>query len=199
MKRILLAMLFAVIISGVALGQGFEPKSYRWNIEPGYMLTFGACDVEGFSEQKSGVGLSIEVRYRMNCGVEIGLYTSASRFDRNYEHLAYEGFKVYNKVQFPSVNIMPTITYNYRVSRFVELFGGAGLGWMYGERGKDTMDVDGLPREDCDCHSVVFMPRVGVKVRNHLRFSLGYKCQEKANSHAFIAVGWTFGIGRINK
>lgn len=197
MKKTVLAIVFVVVIALPFIAQGFEPKTYRWNIEPGYMWTFGENNITGFAEQKCGYGFLLETRYRLNSGIDFGLYTSIAKFERNYEHLSYEDFKIYNNIQFMSVNIMPTVSYNHRVNRFVELFGGVGLGWMYGDNSKNVFDADGLPKEDSSCNSLVFMPRVGVKVRNHLRFSAGYKFQEKANSHAFISVGWTFGIGKI--
>lgn len=198
MKRTLLTVLIIVMMCGVAFGRGFEPKNYRWNIEPGYFGVFGARDIKGFNEQEFGVGLSLETRYRFNIGMELGLYASVSDFYRNYEYLSYENFRILNRTQFFSMNVMPTLAYNHRVSRFVELFGGAGIGWMWCDRDKNAMGDDGIPRHDCSSNSLVFMPRVGVKVRNHLRFSVGYKWQEKANSHAFIAVGWTFGVGKID-
>lgn len=44
--------------------------------------------------------------------------------------------------------------------------------------------------------SFCFMPRVGVELFHHLRITLDYKLQEKANRHVGISLGVVFGGGR---
>lgn len=90
-------------------------------------------------------------------------------------------------------DVMALVNYNYRTSRFVELYGGFGLGLSHSNCSTSKLK-DELKLESGN--SIVVMPRIGVKLRNHLKFSLGYKIQGKADSYAFASIGWTFGIGK---
>lgn len=40
------------------------------------------------------------------------------------------------------------------------------------------------------------MPRIGVELLHHLRVTLDYKFQEKANRHIGLTLGVVFGGGR---
>lgn len=193
MKKYFLTLVIMVSALYVNAQESFQPSNYRWNIEPGYYYSFGASNIDGFTDSDMGGGFSLEARYRLNSGIELGAYVSMSDFDRTYLATEFNGVKIYAKRDFMSVNVLATATYNYRTSRYVELFGSMGMGWMYGEHGNDAAVNDN------SCNSLVVMPRVGVKLRNHLKFSVGYKIQGKANSYAFTSVGWTFGIKGINE
>ena len=42
-------------------------------------------------------------------------------------------------------------------------------------------------------YSVCILPRIGIKLFNHLRFSIEYKIEEKASSNVAFNVGFTIG------
>ena len=195
MKKTLL--LFSLLI-GVSLFTSkvyaYEPANYKWNITPSYFQTFGANKIVGFDENHLGAGFSLEGTYKLNPNIEVGAYASISSFERCYPFLDYNNFKVNGTIDFMSVNVLAVANYNYRTSRFVELSGGLGAGMMFAEKGSD---ISINPLVEKSCNSLVLMPRIGMKVRNHLKFSLGYKWQETANKYAFISIGYTFGIKKF--
>lgn len=195
MKQIVifLAIFLGSIINLQAQKQ-FEPRNYRWNIEPGLCYTFAVGSVNDVSKIESSISPSLEIRYKFNNNMEAGLYGSFCECDRTYgfwlddKSIAIGGFKQ------QLWDIMAVANYNYRTSRFVELFGGAGLGISHNSH--STENIKELKEESVN--SVIFMPRIGVKFRNHIKASLGYKFQGKNDSYGFVAIGWTFGIGRIH-
>ncbi|MBE6310438.1 MAG: porin family protein [Bacteroidales bacterium] len=188
MKNVTRFILAALVLLCSAKVYAFEPADYKWNITPSYMLTFGASNLKGFNHNDIGGGFSLDVSYRLNKNLEVGMYGSISAFDRCYEALNFENLKINATEDFMSTNLLATANYNYRTSRYVELSVGLGLGWMYAEKDADYAK---------SCNSLVVMPRISVKVRSHVKFSLGYKWQEKANRHAFISVGYTFGAKKF--
>lgn len=188
MKNLAKMILASIVLLCSAKAYAFEPADYKLNITPSYMLTFGASDLNNFKHNDMGAGFALDVSYRLNKNFELGVYGSVSAFDRCYQALEFNNLKINASNDFMSTNLLATANYNYRTSRYVELSAGFGLGWMYAEKDADYAK---------SCNSLVVMPRIGVKVRSHVKFTLGYKWQEKANRHAFISVGYTFGANKF--
>ena len=194
MRRILRLTMVVMLMLCSAKAFAFEPADYRWNITPGYLLTFGENKVQGFDGSNLGGGWSLEASYRLNKKMEVGAYASYSVLERGYYYVG-SGIRYKSLIQFMSTNIMATATYNHRTSRYVELSAGLGLGWMYAEKGADIKQS--LLNQDNPCNTLVLMPRIGLKMRSHMRFYAGYKWQNKMNSYAFVSVGYTFGIKKF--
>ncbi len=196
MKTLFKAFFVIVALLCTSKTYAFEPADYRWNITPSISSNFGGNNVIGYDRNLPGNGIALDASYRLNKKYEIGIHTSMSNIVRRCSKEYEGGYTFLYYYGFSSFNAMATATYNYRTSRFVELSAGIGVGWMYANLG-GNLTPNPLEELDTDCQSFVFMPRIGVKVRSHVRFYLGYKWQNKANSHAFLSVGYTFGIKKF--
>ena len=144
-------------------------------------------------------GWSFEARYRFtNCPVDIGAYVCRTFAGRNWgENPAME---------FYHTNLMLTGDYNYRLGRFFTAFGGLGIGVVKNMTVNDENAVIeggfyGMHVVSQNGPKVKFaiMPRIGVTACNLLRVTVGYKINGKINSHAFVSLGLTWGLGRIKR
>ena len=181
-----------VEIDNVYYGEG----DHHVQIEGGYELCFG---MPKFRDMTSALtsGFNFEARHRFaKCPIDVGFYMSRTFAGRNWTEYS---------VEFYHTNLMLTTDYNLRLGRFFTAFGGIGLGVV---KNMSIKDKDAEIKLDQFGYSVAqsgpsakfaFMPRVGVTAWNLLRLTVGYKAQGTLNSHAFVSLGLTLGLGRIKR
>ena len=150
-------------------------------------LTLDGCD--------AGPRLYAELRYNLRIlPIDVGLQFSSAYFHRGADGQAH-------RLQTKSSNIMAVADYNLFRGRKISLFAGAGVGCGVlnhtapitithpDERWSGYSTGDGKAK-----FSV--MPRFGVELFNHLRLTLFYTGEEKANNHYGLSIGGVFGGGR---
>lgn len=199
MKKRLIATIVAVAALACtvqAQEMYYGEGDHHVQIEAGMDMCYG---MPKFRDMTSKVkfGFYSEVRYRFSsCPIDVGAYIS-----RDFTCRDWSG----NRIDFCNTNIMVTADYNYRISRFFTAFGGVGIGEV---TGMDISDKDAEIKLDPFGYSVAqsgpsakfaFMPRVGVTAWNLLHLTVGYKAQGTLNSHAFVSLGLTLGLGRIKR
>lgn len=190
-KRI--TILFIAIMSCVAtFAQKVEVRRLEGEIGVGLVngvskLTLDGCD--------AGPRLYAELRYNLRIlPIDVGLQFSSAYFHRGADGQAH-------RLQIKSSNIMAVADYNLFRGRKISLFAGAGVGCGVlnhtapititrpDERWSGYTTGDGKAK-----FSV--MPRFGVEFFNHLRLTLFYTGEEKANNHYGLSIGGVFGGGR---
>ncbi len=201
MKKRLLTIIVVVIaavcsiqaqtsVSTVCYGEG----DHHVQVEAGMDMCYG---MPKFRDMTSKVefGFYGEARYRFSgCPVDVGAYVS-----RDFTCRDLDGCRI----DFCHTNVMLTADYNYRLGRFVTAFGGVGIGEV------TAMDISDSNAEivfyafgysvaqSGPSAKFAFMPRVGITAWNILRLTVGYKAQGTLNSHGFVSLGLTLGLGRI--
>ncbi len=201
MKKRLLTIIVVVIaavcsiqaqtsVSTVCYGEA----DHHVQVEAGMDMCYG---MPKFRDMTSKVkfGFYGEARYRFSgCPVDVGAYVS-----RDFTCRDLNGCRI----DFCHTNVMLTADYNYRLGRFVTAFGGVGIGEV---TAMDISDSNAEIVTDAFGYSVAqsgpsakfaFMPRVGITAWNILRLTVGYKAQGTLNSHGFVSLGLTLGLGRI--
>lgn len=187
----LLTMFWAFTVNAQNIASVAEVRRFEGEIGVG--LVFGADKLD-FDRNQLGASLHAEVRYNLRrLPLDVGIQAGGTIFHRESD---YAG-----QLKFRSWNIMAVTDYNFRQTKKISFFGGLGLG--YASLGASApVSFDGSQpnwggfvtgRKD---GSFCVMPRVGVEFFHHLRVTLDYKWQEKANRHFDVSIGVVFGGGR---
>ena len=195
MKKISLVFLLAMVFSTICNSQeSYITRDNRFTIEAGGDMIFGAASLKQFERNHPVTGgVYGEIRYTFKkVPVDVGFYAG-------YNILVRDVVKNGPDCDFKSTNFMITADYNWRLSRYVTAFAGAGLGMARIDHSKE---VEVIPSEfpvvafgdNGTSGSFAFMSRVGFTAFNVARVTMGYKFQEKANRHAFISLGFTLGL-----
>lgn len=196
-KLSILVLLLTAFAANMIAGDNYTTNDYHVTIEGGVGMPFGLSNVAPFTKNKVGIAGYGEIRYQFNkLPIDVGFYVSGNVLNREMTD--------YVNHDFTSTNYMLTLDYNHRVASHFTVFGGVGLGmasidtsakveYMGSEFAGSQFSDNGTSG------SFAFMPRVGVTAFNVLRFTAGYKFQERANRHAFISLGVTLGLGKIKK
>lgn len=152
-----------------------------------------------FVETGTGVTFYTEGRYNFaNVPVDAGLYFSGSIFHRVSENIG--------SLYFKSFNIMAVSDYNLFKAQKAFLFAGAGVGLCICDISY-PINFDDSSRNKWKIfetggkkHSLSVMPRLGVEFFHHLRLTMFYKMQEKANRYFGVTMSYVFGVGprRVN-
>ncbi len=200
MKKRLLTIIVVVIaavcsiqaqtsVSTVYYGEG----DHHVQVEAGMDMCYG---MPKFRDMTSKVkfGFYGEARYRFSgCPVDVGAYVS-----RDFTCRDLNGCRI----DFCHTNVMLTADYNYRLGRFVTAFGGVGIGEVTAMDISDNAEIVTYAfgysvAQSGPSAKFAFMPRVGITAWNILRLTVGYKVQGTLNSHGFVSLGLTLGLGRI--
>ncbi len=200
MKKRLLTIIVVVIaavcsiqaqtsVSTVCYGEG----DHHVQVEAGMDMCYG---MPKFRDMTSKVefGFYGEARYRFSgCPVDVGAYVS-----RDFTCRDLNGCRI----DFCHTNVMLTADYNYRLGRFVTAFGGVGIGEVTAMDISDNAEIVTYAfgysvAQSGPSAKFAFMPRVGITAWNILRLTVGYKAQGTLNSHGFVSLGLTLGLGRI--
>ena len=104
-------------------------------------------------------------------------------------------------MDFKTENVLVVTDYNFRRYNKISFFTGIGLGYATLDNSLPISFDDSKPNwggflTGYKKGSFCFMPRIGVELFHHLRMTLDYKLQEKANRHFGFSLGVVFGGGR---
>jgi opacity protein-like surface antigen len=181
---------------GAAAQESYSTGDFHVTVEAGTGITGLQANMKQFTKNKIASMLYAEARYRLaKVPIDFGVYASYDVVARDCKY----------ECEFTSASstVMLTADYNWRVGKSVTAFAGCGVGMASFEWNDQVIVSDeegpvflsnGGPE-----HSFAFMPRVGITAFNVLRLTAGYKFEERANRHAFVTIGFTFGMGRIKR
>lgn len=196
MKKLLVAFALLCFIQGNAqTGQSSvaDRKVGRIEGEIGGGLSFGA-DKLNFDKNRLGATFHAEARYNMQrVPLDVGVQVAGTIFHRESVDAG--------ELKFKTWNVMAVTDYNFRRHTKISFFAGMGLGYASLDHSAPIVFDDSQPNwggfsTGTKTGSFCFMPRVGVELFHHLRVTLDYKLQEKANRHFGLSLGVVFGGGR---
>lgn len=170
------------------------PEIKRFEGEIGIGLVFATGKLQ-FDHNNTGATCHAELRYNLRrLPLDVGVQASGAVFHRESDFVA-------GQLKFRSWNLLAVADYNYRRGRRVSLFGGLGMGYGSIETSAPITFDNTQPNWGGFCDggqtgSFCVMPRIGAEFFNHLRVTLSYKWQEKANRHLDLSIGVVFGGGR---
>ena len=143
----------------------------------------------------TGPKLYGELRYNFRMlPIDVGLQVSGSYFHRETDNQA-------ERLKSKSYNIMAVADYNLFHGRKLSVFAGIGVGL-------GVLDMSyPIDIKNPDAHwtgystgdgknKPCFSPRVGIELFNHLRLTVHYMAEEKANNHFGVSIGGVIGGGR---
>lgn len=190
-KRVL-AILVLTLSFATAFAQKVEVRRLEGEIGVGLVngvnkLTLDGCD--------AGPLLYAEIRYNLRAlPIDVGVKFSNSYFHRGADSQTH-------RLQTKSCNIMAVADYNLFRGRTISFFAGAGVGC--GVLNLTAPITITRPDERWSGYTAgegkakfSVMPRLGVELFNHLRLTLFYTGEEKANNHYGLSIGAVFGGGR---
>ena len=161
--------------------------------EVGVGISFGA-DKLNFDRSELGAVLYAEARYNIQrIPLDVGVQVGGTIFHR-------ESFNA-GRLDFKTENVLVVTDYNFRRYNKISFFTGIGLGYATLDNSLPISFDDSKPNwggflTGYKKGSFCFMPRIGVELFHHLRMTLDYKLQEKANRHFGFSLGVVFGGGR---
>lgn len=192
MTKRITTLLIALMCCAASFAQKTEVRRLEGEIGVGLVngvskLTLDGCD--------AGPRLYAELRYNLRIlPIDVGLQFSSAYFHRGADGQAH-------RLQTKSSNIMAVADYNLFRGRKISLFAGAGVGCgVLNHTAPITITYpderwSGYTTGDGKAKFSV-MPRFGVELFNHLRLTLFYTGEEKANNHYGLSIGGVFGGGR---
>ena len=191
LKQTLFALLLMATTTATVMA---EDGISHIELELGLGTTFGYNNVRNLENQDLGFSLHTEGRYELrNVPLTVGAFASFGLNCRWY-YYDFHGVPDRKTIDYYSGNFMATCDYNFRVHPKIKLFTGAGVGFCkYGTGANTTFSVresDYVYVDNKGSFSAAFMPRVGAVFFDRLRLTFGYKLQERANSSAFLNIGY---------
>lgn len=195
MKKLIFAFALLCCIQGNAQTSQStvaDRKVGRIEGEIGGGFSFGA-DKLNFDKNKLGATFYAEARYNMQrVPLDIGVQAGGTIFHRESVNAG--------QLKFRTWNVMAVSDYNFRRCKKISLFAGIGLGYASLDNSApitfdDSQSNWGGFSTGTRMGSLCFMPRIGVELFHHLRVTLDYKLQEKANRHFGLSLGVVFGGG----
>ncbi len=196
MKKLLVAFALLCFMQGNAQtvqSSVADRKVGRIEGEIGVGLSFGA-DKLNFDKNRLGATFHAEARYNMlRVPLDVGVQVAGTIFHRESVDAG--------ELKFKTWNVMAVTDYNFRRHTKISFFAGMGLGYASLDHSAPIVFDDSQPNwggfsTGTKTGSFCFMPRVGVELFHHLRVTLDYKLQEKANRHFGLSLGVVFGGGR---
>ena len=192
MIRRIVLLLLAVALCSTARAQTVEVRRFEAEIGVGLVNGASKLSLDGCD---AGPLLYAEVRYNLRAlPIDVGVQLSSSYFHRKADGQA-------DRLQTRSSNIMAVADYNLFRGRRVSLFAGVGVGCGVleltaplaithpDERWSGYTTGDGKSK-------LCLSPRFGVELFNHLRLTLFYMGEERANNHFGLSIGGVIGGGR---
>lgn len=161
--------------------------------EIGGGFSFGA-DKLNFDKNKLGATFYAEARYNLQrIPLDVGVQAGGTIFHRESVNAGQLKFKTWN--------VTAVADYNFRRYKKIAFFAGIGLGYASLDHAAPITFDDSQPNwggfsAGTKTGSFCFMPRIGVELLHHLRVTLDYRLQEKANRHFGLSLGVVFGGGR---
>ena len=185
------ALLCTMLCTMLSFAQERDIKAIE--VEIGAGMTFGASKLKnaGFDKTKIGETGFVEIRYNFKqAPVDLGLHIGGTIFGRTIKDTG-------EKLNFSSGNFMVTSDYNFRFwNPNYTVFAGLGVGVAkFGNSAQTEYRGDGIYVDNGTNSSVCFMPRVGVELWQHLRLTMSYVIEERANSHFNLTIGVAIGGG----
>ena len=192
MKRRIAILFAALVCCATSFAQKVEVR--RLEGEIGVGLVNG---VNSFALDACNVGPKLygELRYNFRfLPIDVGLQVSGSYFHREIESQA-------ERQKSKSYNVMAVADYNLFRGRKFSVFAGVGVGLgvldMSYPINIKTPDAHWAGYSTGDGkNKPCFSPRVGVELFNHLRLTVHYMAEEKANNHFGFSIGAVLGGGR---
>ena len=195
MKKLIFAFALLCCIQGNAQTSQStvaDRKVGRIEGEIGGGFSFGA-DKLNFDKNKLGATFYAEARYNMQrVPLDIGVQAGGTIFHGESVNAG--------QLKFRTWNVMAVSDYNFRRCKKISLFAGIGLGYASLDNSApitfdDSQSNWGGFSTGTRTGSLCFMPRIGVELFHHLRVTLDYKLQEKANRHFGLSHGVVCGVG----
>ena len=188
---VLLALMWVWAVHAQNNASTLEVRRIEGEIGVGLVFATGKLQ---FDRNNTGATCHAELRYNLQRQpIDVGVQVSGTTFHRESDMAGLKNFH--------SWNLLAVADYNYRRGRRVSLFGGLGVGYASIESSAPIMFDNTQPNwggfsDGGQRGSFCVMPRIGVEFFNHLRLTLDYKWQEKANRHFSLTLGGVFGGGR---
>ncbi len=192
MIRRITTLFIAVLCCSAAFAQKVEVRHLEGEIGVG-----GVNGVNSLSLDNCSVGpkLYAELRYNFRAlPIDAGIQASGSFFHRDDDSQA-------QRLKSKSYNVMAVADYNFRRGKNLSFFAGVGLGLGVLEMSA-PIDIK-APNAQWDGYTtgdgkekLCFSPRIGVELFNHLRLTLFYVGEERANNHFGLSIGGVLGGGR---
>lgn len=192
MIRRIVFLLLAVALCSTARAQTVEVRRFEAEIGVGLVNGASKLSLDGCD---AGPLLYAELRYNLRAlPIDVGVQLSSSYFHRKADGQA-------DRLKTKSGNIMAVADYNLFRGRRVSLFAGVGVGCGVleltspltvthpDERWGGYTTGDGKSK-------LCLSPRFGVELFNHLRLTLFYMGEERANNHFGLSIGGVIGGGR---
>lgn len=190
------ALLLPCSMPGNAQTRQFEVADRqvgRFEGEIGGGISFGAARLN-FDNNKLGATFYAEARYNMQrVPLDVGVQVGGTIFHRESINAG--------QLKFRTWNVTAVTDYNLRRYGKISFFAGIGLGYASLDNSAPITLDDSQPNwggfsTGTKTGSLCLMPRIGVELLHHLRVTLDYKLQEKANRHFGLSIGVVFGGGR---
>lgn len=171
--------------------------------EIGFGIRFGAPKL-GFDET-IGFTCQIEMRYNLpRLPLDFGIQASMGTLNRFRSPIdpSLPSWLRDDDVWIKSWNVLVVSDYTWRRTKRVSFFAGLGLGYAHFDA---TAPISEYVSEDPYYYAlsagdpkngICVMPRIGIEFFHHLRLTLDYKFQERANRHFNISIGGVFGGGK---
>jgi len=180
-KAILFSVLLMLPGTTVYAGNTYERPVKAFEFEPFVGATYGLAGNVG--SHKAGPAFGIEARYNfrhapVDVGMQIYMGTALSR---------YQG----GDLSCRTFSIMPVCDYNFNPGKKVSPFVGIGVGPNIYDIIVGSYDND---RTD-GTSNIGIMPRVGVELGRHLRFTLNAHLGKRIYNTVGLSIGYTFGGG----
>ncbi|MBO5044753.1 MAG: hypothetical protein J6C45_06920 [Alistipes sp.] len=192
MTKRITTLLIALMCCGAGFAQKTEVRRLEGEIGIGLVNGVNSLTLDNCA---TGPKLYGELRYNFRMlPIDVGMQVSGSYFWREAESQP-------ERLKSRSYNVMAVADYNLFRGRRVSLFAGVGVGL-----GVLSMSHP-IDIKNPDAHwagystgegknKPCFSPRVGVELFNHLRLTVHYMAEEKANNHFGFSIGGVIGGGR---
>lgn len=192
MTKRITTLIIAIVCCATSFAQKVEVRRLEGEIGVGLVNGASKLSLDGCD---AGPLLYAELRYNLRAlPIDVGVQLSSSYFHREADGQA-------DRLQTKSGNIMAVADYNLFRGRKISIFAGAGVGC--GVLNLTAPISITRPDEQWSGYStgegkakISIMPRFGVELFNHLRLTLFYVGEERANIHFGLSIGGVLGGGR---
>lgn len=184
MKKSIAFLLAFLLFHSMGMCQASRDRVVSFELGIGGIQSF---DKLFFDKVGAGLMPYAEIRYNFkNIPLEIGFGGSVQIFSRKTN----DG----EVCDFISKNLFLLSDYAFYRQRSMKVFAGAGLGLGYFDMTEDIKHegYNVYTESGEQDYPICVMPRVGVELWRHLRISLGYLFEDRANRNLNLRIGYIF-------
>lgn len=193
-KRITLLLLASLLTMPRLMAQTTRVRPVEFEIHVGASQAIDRMD---YAKRSNGPVLGIELRYNIkNSPLDVGFLVDLTTAFYEFKDLEVETVDDYTvKTSFEQSNRTSmlgfTCDYNFRQGGTVNPFVGLGIGLGVHDALIDVVN----DKNDCN-NTAVVVPRVGVELWRHLRFTLSANLSCQYYNNLSLTVGCVFGGGK---